>query len=46
MFQIHPPNDDTQEIGKIAKQWTGVMKEWLTDADTFSVTCKLVSINK
>ena len=25
----------------VSKQWTGVALEWLTDADTFSVRCKL-----
>jgi len=30
--------DNTTDIGKIAKQWTGTLAEFFTDADTFSVT--------
>ena len=32
--------DETSEVGKITKQWMGLM-ELFTDADNFSVTCKL-----
>ena len=32
--------DETNEVGKITKQWMGLM-ELFTDADNFSVTCKL-----
>jgi len=36
-FPVLSP-DETVEIGKISKQWTGWAKELFTDADTFSVT--------
>lgn len=32
------PSDRSQEIGKVTKQWTGIVKEMLTDADNFSVS--------
>lgn len=32
--------DETQEVGKISKQWTGFMKEYFTKADNFGVSCK------
>ena len=31
---------DGLEIGKISKQWPGLMKEMFTDSDNFRVTCK------
>ena len=31
--------DETNQVGKITKQWMGLM-ELFTDADNFSVTCK------
>ena len=31
--------DETSQVGKITKQWMGLM-ELFTDADNFSVTCK------
>ena len=34
---------DGSEIGKISKQWPGLMKEMFTDSDNFRVTCKLRS---
>lgn len=36
-FPVMSP-DDTNQIGRVAKQWSGALREWLTDADTFSVT--------
>ena len=30
-----------QEIGKITKHWSGIINEFFTDADNFSITCKL-----
>lgn len=37
-FQVLSP-DRTQEVGKICKQWGGVAKEYLTDADNFGIQC-------
>lgn len=36
-FPVLAPSNE-QQIGKVAKQWTGLIHEWLTDADTFCVT--------
>lgn len=36
-FPILTMDDNPQEVGKISKQWTGVMKEAFTDADNFGV---------
>jgi len=36
-FPITDPKETTQ-IGDVTKQWSGVLKEYFTDADTFSVT--------
>lgn len=36
-FPITDPGETTQ-IGDVTKQWSGVLKEYFTDADTFSVT--------
>ena len=33
--------DGTQEVGKISKKWSGLAKEFFTDADNFGVQCKL-----
>ncbi|KAF0290501.1 Phospholipid scramblase 2 [Amphibalanus amphitrite] len=30
--------DDEQEVGSIRKQWSGVLREMVTDSDTFSVS--------
>ncbi|TRY81549.1 hypothetical protein DNTS_012077 [Danionella cerebrum] len=30
-------DNDGREIGKISKQWTGMIQEWLTDADHFGI---------
>ena len=32
--------DGTQEVGKITKQWSGLAKEYFTDADNFGIQCK------
>ncbi len=37
--------DGTQEVGKISKKWSGLAKEYFTDADNFGVTCKFVKDN-
>ena len=39
MLQITTP-DLQKRVGCVAKQWKGCCAETLTDADTFSVTCK------
>ncbi|XP_013384452.1 phospholipid scramblase 2 isoform X1 [Lingula anatina] len=36
-FVITPPGGG-EEVGKISKQWTGLIKEMFTDADNFGVT--------
>jgi len=30
--------DHSQQVGKISKQWSGLGKEWFTDADNFGVS--------
>ncbi|XP_055486394.1 phospholipid scramblase 2-like [Leucoraja erinacea] len=35
-FEVKPPNE-SRSIGRISKQWSGVLKEVLTDADNFGV---------
>ena len=37
--------DETQEVGKITKQWGGLAKEYFTDADNFGIQCKRIHIN-
>ena len=37
--------DGTQDVGKISKQWSGLMREYFTDADNFGVSCKYMLIN-
>ena len=34
--------DGTQEVGKITKQWSGLAKEFFTDADNFGIQCESV----
>lgn len=36
-FKVYPPNGTT-EVGRISKKWSGLIKEAVTDADTFGVT--------
>ena len=36
--------DGTQEVGKITKQWSGLAKEYFTDADNFGIQCKWNSL--
>ena len=31
--------DESQEVGKITKQWSGLAKEYFTDADNFGIQC-------
>ena len=33
-------NDGSTGVGKISKQWSGLVKEAWTDADNFGITCK------
>jgi hypothetical protein len=40
-FQLKSLDGD-EEIGRISKQWSGLMKEWFTKADNFGVTCKYI----
>ena len=35
--------DGQNGVGRISKQWTGLVKEAFTDADNFGITCKLLS---
>ena len=35
--------DGQNQVGRISKQWTGLVKEAFTDADNFGITCKLLS---
>lgn len=32
---------DQSEVGTITKQWSGLAKEYFTDADNFGITCEL-----
>ena len=32
--------DATQVVGKISKQWSGLAKEYFTDADNFGIQCE------
>ncbi len=36
--------DGTQPVGKISKQWSGLAKEFFTNADNFGIQCKLADI--
>ena len=38
-FQVYD-KDKKREVGKISKQWSGLIKEMFTDADNFGVSCK------
>ena len=33
-------HDRRHKVGKISKQWGGLMKEMFTNADNFGVSCK------
>lgn len=33
--------DESQQIGKISKQWAGITREWFTKADNFGITFPL-----
>ncbi|EDV26179.1 uncharacterized protein TRIADDRAFT_24095 [Trichoplax adhaerens] len=35
-FDVHDTNDE--KVGRIAKEWAGLLKEALTDADNFAIT--------
>lgn len=43
IFQIFG-QDGTTEVGKISKQWSGMLREMFTDADNFGVSCKGVTL--
>ena len=32
--------DESSMVGKISKQWSGLVREMFTDAENFGVTCK------
>ena len=34
----------SSKVGKISKQWTGLVKEVFTKADNFGVSCKYLSL--
>ena len=36
-FKVLTPDGET-EVGKISKQWTGLLKEAFTDADNFGIS--------
>ena len=36
-FKVLTP-DETQVVGKISKQWSGLVKEAFTDADNFGIS--------
>ena len=38
--------DGTQPVGKISKQWSGLVKEYFTDADNFGIQCEGLSVVK
>ena len=42
MLQIFASNGD--EIGKVTKQWSGLVKEVFTDTDNFGITCEFVYV--
>ena len=35
--------DHSENVGIITKQWSGLAKEYFTDADNFGITCELVT---
>ncbi len=45
-LSILPPQvmsaDGAQEVGKISKQWSGLAKEFFSDADNFGIQCNFV----
>ena len=32
--------DESSDVGKISKQWSGLLKEYFSDADNFGITCE------
>ena len=36
-FKIYEGDDDSKEVGRISKQWSGLAKEYFTDADNFGI---------
>ena len=40
MFKQVLSADGTQDVGKVTKQWSGLAKEYFTDADNFGIQCK------
>ena len=37
-FKIYDGSDHSKEVGRIAKKWSGLAKEYFTDADNFGIT--------
>jgi len=37
-------SDGAHQVGKISKQWSGLLKEFFTDADNFGVSCMCHSL--
>ena len=38
ILQIYSKNGD--EVGKVTKQWSGLVKEMFTDTDNFGINCE------
>ena len=36
--------DGESPVGRISKQWSGLAKEYFTDADNFGIQCKLLHV--
>jgi hypothetical protein len=36
--------DGQTEVGKISKQWSGLLREYFTDADNFGISCKKLDL--
>ena len=36
--------DGTQKVGVISKQWSGLVKEYFTDANNFGIQCMIFSV--
>ena len=37
-FKIYESDDDRKEVGRISKKWSGLAKEYFTDADNFGIS--------
>ena len=38
--------DGSQSVGKITKQWSGLAKEYFTDADNFGIQCTFINVRQ